>query len=292
MDAIARDRERGASLLALDAMDALASGARAAGSLAEAVELARALRSARPSMPVIANLVNLAMTDALGGSASEVLTRVPRTALAARERALEARGAAAKQAASLARGVVLTHSACETVAKTLRAAARAGVLSRVVVAEGRPGMEGRQVARSLAAEGVDVVLVVDAALGLHAREADAALVGADAVLPDGALVNKVGTRLLALACERAGTPLFAACDRFKVSPAATLPLEEKSPEEVWPDAPRGVGVRNIYFDRTEASLVRAFATDAGELAPREVGRLAEEHAGWAAWEAKARALTR
>ena len=221
-----------------------------------------------------------------------MVARVARTARAVRERAVEARGAAAKEAASLAHGVVLTHSASETVTKALRAAARAGSLSRVVVAEGRPGMEGRQVARALAAEGVDVVLVVDAALGLHAREADAALVGADAVLSDGALVNKVGTRLLALACERAGTPLFAACDRFKVSPATTLPLEEKASTEVWPDAPPGVGVRNIYFDRTEASLVRAFATDAGMLAPAEVGRLAEEHASWAAWEARVRQLLR
>jgi translation initiation factor 2B subunit (eIF-2B alpha/beta/delta family) len=113
-------------------------------------------------------------------------------------------------------------------------------------------------------------------------------VGADAVLADGALVNKVGTRLLALACERAGTPLRAATDRFKVAPVASLPLEEKSPEEVWPDAPRGVGVRNIYFDRTEASLVAGYATDAGVLSPGDVGALAREHAAWADWEARAR----
>jgi translation initiation factor 2B subunit (eIF-2B alpha/beta/delta family) len=153
-------------------------------------------------------------------------------------------------------------------------------------------MEGRAVARALAAEGVDVVLVVDAALGLHAREADGALVGADAVLADGALVNKVGTRLLALACERAGTPLHAATDRFKITPAATLPLEEKAPDEVWPDAPKGVGVRNIYFDRTEPELVGSYATDAGVLAPADVGALAREHAAWAGWEARARRALR
>ena len=131
-----------------------------------------------------------------------------------------------------------------------------------------------------------------AALGLHAREADAALVGADAVLSDGALVNKVGTRLLAFACERAGTPLYAATDRFKVASVATLPLEEKAPGEVWPDAPEGVGVRNIYFDRTEASLVAGYATDVGTLVPAAVGELSREHAAWAAWEARVRALLR
>ncbi|HEX2022150.1 MAG TPA: translation initiation factor 2, partial [Candidatus Thermoplasmatota archaeon] len=191
-------------------------------------------------------------------------------------------------AAALVSGTVLTHSASETVTKALRAAGRAGALSRVVVAEGRPGFEGRQVARALAEEGIPVTLVVDAALGLHAREADVAVVGADAILADGALVNKVGTRLLALACERAGTPLRAVADRFKVSPSATLPLEEKGAAEVWPDAPPGVQARNIYFDRTEAPLVGGYVTDQGLLAPADVTRLAQEHAGWTDWEARMR----
>ena len=70
--------------------------------------------------------------------------------------------------------------------------------------------------------------------------------------------------------------------------ATTLPLEAKAPEEVWPEAPAGVAVRNIYFDRTEADLVKGVATDAGLLSPRDVGKLAAEHAQWADWEARVR----
>ncbi|HUR69921.1 MAG TPA: hypothetical protein VM370_11805, partial [Candidatus Thermoplasmatota archaeon] len=65
--AIAADRERGASMLALDALSLLErgalEGARDAGGLAQLAELARAARSTRPSMPVIANVVNLAMHE-------------------------------------------------------------------------------------------------------------------------------------------------------------------------------------------------------------------------------------
>lgn len=297
LDAIVADRDRGASLLALDALALLeraaAEAPRSSEGLARLSELARALRASRPSMPVIANLVNLAMHDAAQrGGAGEVVAAAERAAHDARERALASRGHAAREAADLLRGTVLTHSASETVTKALRAALRAGALRKVVVAEGRPGFEGRAVARALAAEGAEVLLVVDAALGLHAREADVALVGADAVLSDGSLVNKVGTRLLGLACARAGTPLYAAADRFKISAATSLPLEEKQSAEVWPDAPVGVSVRNIYFDRTEADLVAGYATDAGFLAPSAVGALAQEHAAWAGWEARARRLLR
>jgi translation initiation factor 2B subunit (eIF-2B alpha/beta/delta family) len=297
VDALVADRERGASLLALDALalleQAAAEAPRGKAGLAQVSDLARALRAARPSMPAIANLVNLAMHEAAGAEEAGVaLARAERAAAGAQAQALEARGGAARAAAALARGTVLTHSASETVTKALRAAKRAGTLARVVVAEGRPGFEGRELARGLAEEGVEVLLVVDAALGLHAREADVALVGADAILAEGALVNKVGTRLLAFACERAGTPLYGVADRFKISPASAIPLEEKAPAEVWPDAPRGVQVRNIYFDRTEAALVRGYATDAGLLSPSDVGGLAREHATWADWEARLRRLVR
>ena len=288
LDRIVADRDHGASALALDALDLLDLAARGTHDLAALAVLARALRASRPSMPVIANLVNLAMHEAL--QSGDPARAVGAAARRARERAVEARGAAAKEAAALARGTVLTHSASETVTKALRAAARGGQLARVVVAEGRPGLEGRQVARQLAEERVEVVLVVDAALGLHAREADVALVGADAVLADGGLVNKVGTRLLGLACERAGTPLYAAADRFKIAATTTLPLEEKGAGEVWPEAPEGVRARNVYFDRTEPSLVTGYATDAGLLAPQEVGALAAEHAAWAGWEARMRRM--
>lgn len=297
VDGIAADRERGASLLALDALALLeragAEAPRDAGGLAQLADLARALRATRPSMPVIANVVNHAMHEvSLARDAPAAARACEKAAQTARDRVLEARGGAAREAAALARGTVLTHSASETVTKALRAAHRSGTLARVVVAEGRPGLEGRELARALAAQGVETILVVDAALGLHAREADVALVGADAVLGDGSLVNKVGTRLLGMACARAGTPLYAAADRFKVSAATTLPLEAKAPDEVWPDAPRGVQVRNIYFDRTEADLVAGIATDAGLLAPNAVAPMAREHAVWADWEARVRRMTR
>lgn len=297
VDAITADRERGASLLALDALALLElagkEATRDARGLAQLAELARAMRSTRPSMPVIANVVNLAMHDvSLAQDAASAVRACERAAQVARDKALEARGGAARAAAALARGTVLTHSASETVTKALRAALRSGTLSRVVVAEGRPGLEGRELARTLAAEGVETLLVIDAALGLHAREADVALVGADAVLSDGSIVNKVGTRLLGMACARAGTPLYAAADRFKISSATALPLEAKAPSEVWPDAPSGVTVRNIYFDRTEADLVTGIATDGGLLGPQAVAPMAREHAVWADWEARVRKMVR
>jgi translation initiation factor 2B subunit (eIF-2B alpha/beta/delta family) len=49
------------------------------------------------------------------------------------------------------------------------------------------------------------------------EQADVVLLGADAVTPDG-VVNKVGSRLLALAAKAAGVPVVAVTECLKISP--------------------------------------------------------------------------
>ncbi|NIU84802.1 MAG: hypothetical protein GWN31_12955, partial [Candidatus Thorarchaeota archaeon] len=90
---------------------------------------------------------------------------------------------------------VITHSHSSTVYLAL--SHRPDL--RVIIPESRPLFEGRSLAKDLASHGLKVTLMVDAAMAAFAREADAALVGADSVLADGTIVNKIGTRLLALA---------------------------------------------------------------------------------------------
>lgn len=279
---IARDRSKGASVLAEDALLALEDAWRSKIAARRAADLARKLASSRPSMPVLENVVNLATLRAFE---SFDAGRDPAAAVeAVREAARAARGAASRHAAAIAQGVVLTHSASETVLKAIRAAARAKRVSRVIVTEARPGREGRDASRALARDGVEVTHVVDATVALHVREADLVLVGADAVLPDGSIVNKAGTSLVALAARESSVPVLAVADAFKVSPREGVPLEEKAPEEVWSKPPPGVRVRNIYFDVTRGTLVHRLVTEEGALRAEAARALAERNRSWAEWQ--------
>ena len=56
-------------------------------------------------------------------------------------------------------------------------------------------------AQTLAAAGMRVTLLTDAEAGLFIPECAAVVVGADSILADGAVVNKAGTYLLALAAH-------------------------------------------------------------------------------------------
>jgi translation initiation factor 2B subunit (eIF-2B alpha/beta/delta family)/8-oxo-dGTP pyrophosphatase MutT (NUDIX family) len=121
----------------------------------------------------------------------------------------------------------------------------------LVVTESRPAMEGRMTAKIAAEKGMSVTLITDA-LAAHAMaEVDIVLLGADSIEQDGSIVNKAGSSLLAQAAHTAGVKVYVIGEMRKISLRnEPVELEEGGPQEVWHDAPNGILIRNVYFDRT------------------------------------------
>lgn len=138
---------------------------------------------------------------------------------------------------------------------------------RVSCSESLPAREGRTLAAHLAAAGARVTLYSDAALAHALPDADAVLVGADAIAP-GWVLNKSGTLMLAAAAVHRGVPVYVLATRDKFVPdaiAERLTIREESPAEIWDGAPAAVEVRNPYFELTPAELVAAVITDIGPI---------------------------
>lgn len=233
--------------------------------------LAEALGRAQPAMAPVLKLAHLAATAAREKRLRElrgVLTGFRRDLRSAQQRI------ARRFAAQLPRrAVVLTYSYSSTVLAALRTARPK--LARVICSEGRPMLEGRRLARELAAAGIRVTLVVDAALPARVREADAVIVGADAVFLDpagsgaGAYVNKIGTGVLQAAARAARKPFYVLADTSKILPrqaAQDYGIEEKPAAELWAGAPRGVRVENRYFERVPFARGVVLLTERGPLA--------------------------
>lgn len=275
---LAEDTEHGAAWLSRFALDALEAGAESAATYDEVAALARDLRAARPSMHVVANRVN----EAMSGAAERTPAAVAKCARAVREQAADADEAAADEAADRIEGAtVLTLSRSGTVAAALDRATTEGV----VVLESLPGGEGVGVAESLATAH-EVTLVRDAAVADRvAATVDAVLVGADAVLPDGSVVNKVGTRTAATVAAREGVPVFVACASAKIAPAGTddVDREPRSPADLY-DGDAAIEVHEPTFDRTPAALVDAVVTERGALDAGDVRAVAEANASAAEWD--------
>ncbi|NUB89871.1 NUDIX domain-containing protein [Haloterrigena sp. SYSU A121-1] len=262
------------------------SGADPEGEWDELAELAGRLLEARPSMAVLRNRVNRTMAEAIdavdGGDAADAPTLLE-SALSNVDRALAADEDAAANAGERIDGSVMTLSRSGTVLEAIRS----GNPSRVFVAESRPAREGLDVAEALAASAdVDCPVAVhtDAAAAhvLSSEGVDRVVVGADTVLPDGAVVNKTGTRGLAIAAAREGVPISVVAATDKVSTREGVNLESGDRSAVY-DGEAAVDVLNPTFDVTPADCVDEIVTERGALEAADVGDVVEELRGLETW---------
>ncbi len=156
-------------------------------------------------------------------------------------------------------------SAVLFILKTLK---QSGLDVAVRLTEARPMNEGLQVARELLAAGIDVTCYVDAAMRLALSGCDLVLIGAD-TFSERRIVNKIGTHALALLAREQNIPVycFATSDKY-LPPDLNQPHEsDHAADEVWPDAPKGIHIRNRYFETTPIDLVTDVITELGPFKP-------------------------
>ena len=269
IDAIRNDTRRGASELVRDALVAFTAtidDAPASAPLQPALEqTARAILDAQPAMaPLLALACSvLRSTAATTPEKATVAAKQAILEFAARLDRIAREVPERADALIPGGGRVLTLSSSATVRRALTLAAARRTFD-VVCLEGRPALEGREMAAQIAAHGIRVVIAVDAALGSVVRDCDVALVGADSI-GDLGIVNKIGTRAVALLARRAGVPIYAIADTTKLLPTG-WPQElddDRATDEVWPDAPAGVAVWNRYFETTPLAWFDGVVTEDG-----------------------------
>lgn len=241
------------------------------------IETCVALVRAQPRMAVLARLASQVASTAL--SADDVLATAARSALDFIDQVDRAILSATDNAARLIKEgtVVLTHSRSSTVLAAFKKARNEGRAFSVVATESRPQFEGRQLAAALAGLGINVVFVADAAVALELSRVDFVLIGADMITPQF-LVNKIGTRMIALVARESSIPVYALSDTSKLINADLLSSAEgdhHSAAEVWPDPPRGIVIMNRYFEPTPLRYFTKIITEDGLLDPAEVQKRAE-----------------
>lgn len=267
IEGIRNETRRGASDVVRDALLAYEAAVDESPAGMTSLRVARAARALVDAQPAMAPLFALACSvlraadsppEAAGTAVRQALrefaTRLDRIAREVPERA---------EGLVPAGGRVLTLSASSTVRRALCLAAARRTFD-VVCLEGRPGMEGRDMALNLARKGITVSITVDAACGAVVRDCDVVLVGADAI-GDLGVVNKIGTRAAALLARRAGVPFYALADTTKLLPAGwPQELDDARPAaEVWSDAPPEIAVWNRYFEATPLSYFDGVVTEDG-----------------------------
>lgn len=161
----------------------------------------------------------------------------------------------------------------------VRTAWKQGKQVHVYVDETRPRLQGaRLTAWELMSDGIPMTLIADNAAGyfIQSGKVDIIFVGADRVVANGDVVNKIGTYKLAVVARENGVPFYAVVPTstidLSIDSGDKVPIEERGTEEVTHVrgqliAPEGVNVANPAFDVTPHRYVTGIITENGIAYP-------------------------
>ncbi|MEO0293020.1 MAG: S-methyl-5-thioribose-1-phosphate isomerase [candidate division WOR-3 bacterium] len=149
----------------------------------------------------------------------------------------------------------------------------------VFVPETRPYLQGaRLTAWELQKNGIEVILIVDGAIGhiLKTENIKGVFVGADRIAKNGDVANKIGTYSLAISAKENNVPFYVVAPKttfdIDLVTGERIPIEERPEKEVTEImglrvAPHNIKVRNPAFDVTPGKLISGIVTDKGIIPP-------------------------
>ena len=175
---------------------------------------------------------------------------------------------------------ILTHCHSSGVRSILKLANN-NVDFRIFNTETRPVFLGRTTAQKMVDSGIDVTMIIDSAAPFVVSNKsgpkfsiDMVLLGSDAVTLNGAAINKIGSYGISLSAFHEKIPLYVVVSLLKIKKGVynilDIPIEIRSCNEVWADAPKGLDIVNLAFDIIPSEFITGFITEFGILKPEEV----------------------
>ncbi len=239
------------------------------------------VKSSRPTAVSLPNAISYVMTRLLRASPGSV-EEAKQIVVSAAEEFIEYSKNAVKVIAELGAkriengDVIMTHCHSTAAVSVIVEARNQGKVSKVYVKETRPKMQGLITAKALADAGLDVILIPDSSVRYFMKRVNKVVVGADTIAANGAVINKIGTSLVALAAKEARVRLYVAAETYKFSPQTVIgelvPIEVRDPREIvedeWLKANPQVRVYNPVFDVTPPEYIDAIITEKGIIPPQ------------------------
>jgi translation initiation factor 2B subunit (eIF-2B alpha/beta/delta family) len=158
---------------------------------------------------------------------------------------------------------VLTHSRSATIEYVLRRLGKSGTLTALTCTESRPLYEGVALANSLSAD-LNTTIIVDTLADSALKQCDCLMLGADAIDKHGNILNKIGSRLMALSAKDHNIPVICLAEAMKILPegkVASLSGEHHSATELGHMLNHNISVTNQYFEVVENELLTRIISD-------------------------------
>lgn len=182
---------------------------------------------------------------------------------------------------------VLTHCHSSTIEQILITAKQHHKKFTVYNTETRPLFQGRITAKNLLAKDIPVTMITDSAAGFVISKdsgeelmMDLVIIGADSLLPDGSVINKIGSYNIGLASYYTKVPLYIASTLLKYDSRHLIPLELREEAEIWPTRPKKLKIINLSFDRLPAKFITGIITEVGIIKPSQIKQKVKKYYPW------------
>ncbi len=161
----------------------------------------------------------------------------------------------------------------------IRSAFFSGKKIKVFADETRPFLQGARLTTwELLKEGIETYLISDNMAGFFMRKGyiNKIVVGADRIVSNGDVANKIGTYSVAVLARENNIPFYVAAPYstfdLTLKKGDDIPIEERNREEVLKIngkniAPENVKILNPAFDITPSKLISAIITEKGIIYP-------------------------
>lgn len=182
---------------------------------------------------------------------------------------------------------VLTHCHSWLVEKILISAHQPGKNFRVFNTETRPLYQGRVTSKKLIEAGIETTMVTDSSAGFLISKysgkdimIDKVIIGADALLANGSVINKVGSYAIAASAFIEQVPVYVAAPLLKFYQKSWIKIEQRPPKEIWPSAPKKLKIINFAFDEIPAEWITGIICEEGILAPSQLVKTVKKPYPW------------
>lgn len=174
--------------------------------------------------------------------------------------------------------VILTHSYSRVVMQTLLLAHERKRIS-VFVTEARPRGLGIKTAEALRAAGIPATVVLDSAVAYVMDKVDFVLVGSEAVVESGGLINAVGSNQIAIIARAANKPFYALAESYKfhrLFPLSQYDLPSHNARLFSFPSPSQTSAPSEHTPRTESILSLSHEMSAPNTQPINTGKITQE----------------
>ena len=172
---------------------------------------------------------------------------------------------------------ILTHCHSWLVEQILIRAKKNKKRFKVYNTETRPLFQGRITSKKLLQAKIPTTMVADSSAGFLISHysgkdlmMDKIILGADAVLPDGSVINKIGSFSIGSIANQEKVPLYIATTLLKFYSKSWIKIERRPPKELWTNAPKNLKIINFAFDIVPAKYIKGIICEAGIIKPKDI----------------------